>query len=102
MASKITLNDIIRYMSGHSVYSQQEISKFINIILDIFKNSFKNRCSVELRGLGTFITKEHKPKYIQLNTKIIDSKNHFVILFKESSELSKKINPSPQYPRNGK
>ena len=92
MAYKINLHHIIDTIADKTPYQTAEIRKIVAIILDTFKTYLKDKDSIELRGLGTFYVKEHKAKRIALKTKIIDSKNHFVILFKESLELSKKVN----------
>lgn len=92
MGYKILLKDIVDSMAGKVPYTPSESRKFLDIILGLFQDYLKSRNRIELRGLGTFFVKEHKSKHIELKTKIIDSKNHFVILFKESTELSKKLN----------
>src|SRR5208283_3520861 len=92
MVDKAQITDLVNYIVDNSDYNNNEARYFLNIIINMFKFHLKNKDTIELRGLGTFIVKEHKAKRIQLKTKIIDSKNHFSILFKESSSLSNKIN----------
>lgn len=92
MDNKLNLNDLIDIITKKTIYKKEEIKKILNFIIQLFRDFLKNRDTIELRGFGTFYTKEHKAKYIKLKTKTIDSKNHFVILFKESIELSKKLN----------
>jgi nucleoid DNA-binding protein len=92
MASKITLNGIVARIVKETPSKPPEIRKFLSIILNGFRDALKQKERIELRGLGTFFVKQHKAKYIRLKTKIIDSKIHFVILFKESLDLSRKVN----------
>ncbi len=92
MAEKINFDSIIKDISTKSDYSYTEVKDFYDIIINKFKEYLQNKDKIELRGLGTFYTKEHKGRYVKLKTKIIDSKNHFVILFKESKTLSQKVN----------
>jgi nucleoid DNA-binding protein len=92
MAFKITLDRIVARIAKETPYTPREIRKFIDIILDGFREALKQKDRIELRGLGTFFVKQHKAKYLKLRTKIIDSKIHFAILFRESRDLSRKLN----------
>jgi len=90
--SKINLETIARSIADQTEYNLSEIKKFTDIIIRQMVDYLKNKDIIEIRGLGTFYTKEHKARHVQLKTKIIDSKNHFVILFKSGKELRRIIN----------
>ncbi len=92
MEEKINSDLIIKNIALQSDYSYNEVKRFYNIIMEQFMEYLRNKDKIELRGLGTFYTKEHKGRYVELKTKIIDSKNHFVILFKQSKKLNQRIN----------
>ncbi|MBU1078178.1 MAG: HU family DNA-binding protein [Spirochaetes bacterium] len=92
MEEKVNLDSIIKEISEKSDYSQHEVRSFCDIILEKFKRFLQNKDKIEIRGLGTFFSKEHKGRYVQLKTKIIDSKDHYAILFKESKKLSQTVN----------
>lgn len=92
MEEKINSDLIIKNIALQTDYSNNEVKRFYDIIMEQFREYLKDKDKIELRGLGTFYTKEHKGRYVELKTKIIDSKNHFVILFKQSKKLNQMVN----------
>lgn len=92
MREKINIHIIAKNIRENSDYSLVEVRKFLDIIISRFRRFLKNHDVIEIRGLGTFYTKEHKARHVQLKTKIIDSKNHFVTLFKASKTLRQLVN----------
>lgn len=92
MEEKINIDTISQNIAKKTDYSYTEVKKLLNIIISKFREFLKCHDSIEIRGLGTFYTKEHKGRYVRLKTKIIDSKNHFVTLFKESKALQQLVN----------
>lgn len=100
MDDKINLDAVVKYMADHSDYTVNEVRNFCDIIFNQFRDFLKEKDKIELRGLGTFFTKEHKGRYVKLKTKIIDSKNHYAILFKESKTLGSRINQDTEEGQN--
>lgn len=92
MEEKINIEAIINNIAQRSNYSRAEVKDFLDIIISKFKEYLRADEKIEIRGLGTFYTKEHKGRYVRLRTKIIDSKNHFITLFKESKVLQRSVN----------
>ncbi len=92
MEEKINVHGIIKDIMKKTDYNIIETGKFLDIIINTFRKFLRNRDTIEIRGLGTFFTKEHKARYVKLKTKIIDSKNHFVTLFKGSKTLQRLVN----------
>ncbi len=90
--NKINLDTIIRDISEKTDYNYSEVKNILDIIISKFREYLRDNDKIEIRGLGTFYTREHKGRYVHHKTKIIDSKNHYVTLFKESSTLQKSVN----------
>jgi len=100
MEEKINIDSIIKDIAERSDYKRSEVRDFLNIIINRFREFLRDNDSIEIRGLGTFYTKEHKGRHTRLRTKIIDSRNHYVTLFKESKTLQKIVNSEGERDEN--
>ncbi len=88
----MNIDNIIREMRQDLDFNLKDIAKMVNILVGTFTDFLKNKDEIEIRGLGSFKVKKRKGRRAQLRTKVINSPEHYGILFNDSLKLRKELN----------
>lgn len=90
MPGKFTKAEIIENVSEALGYSQKDIHKVIDAVLEELKAALRSDRVVELRGFGTFEIRTRKGRKKARNPKtgeIVDVKSHGAAVFRPGKEL---------------
>jgi integration host factor subunit beta len=95
LIKKMNKSDLIDNLSNKSdSYSQDDIEKSINSILNLITHSLKNKHRVEVRNFGTFSIRsreERLSRYPKTGTSVlVEAKNH--PYFRASKNLKQSLN----------
>jgi len=90
----MTKSDLITLLSTKNNLTEVQAARIVNLIFDGFKDALAKGDRIEIRGFGSFVTREYK-NYTGRNPKTgleVDVKPKRLPYFKVGKELKQRIN----------